>query len=502
MNQAKQNQGRNKGKRDAVRELTHGRDVTLSVGRWSRYLAAREAQAGGAFAEVLTGGDDAYDAAAWAGFSREVFAEAYGLGDTDQPLEQGEKPRGHEWVQNLHAHAKSLPEWDALCARVAGDPWAAGVAASGVISAAQDAVQAPTEDVDQLAAEKEFIQDLMDGGKTSPRHLRRMADVTRRLAAAQAEADAAAEQAQQAGAEIRTALRERIAELNGELDAMDTALRGLGAGDGSGMASRVAAPRAAVRDALQRNPKLARIAALAGRLKTRAITKQRTKVRPGAEELCDITQGNDLSRLVPSELANLAEPLTEALLYRRLMERSATCYELRGKEMRAQGPIIMVVDESGSMEGDRDELAKATAFALMEVAARQNRAFAYVRFADRVVGVDAFEKPRALKLDELLTFVTKFANGGTRIGSGLRRADDLLAAAAGPWKRADVVLVTDGASSDATEQLSAAKSIREKGAHIYGVAIGHGTSILKGVCDEEIQLTGDDSAKLDAIFAI
>lgn len=489
--------------RDAVQELKTGKDTTINVGRWTRYLAASEAREGGVFNDSLVSGEG--NDAAWAGFAREVFAKLYGLGETEGDIEADARPSGSEWVVKLHEHAESLPEWQALKARSQGDPWACGVAAGEALNVARGAVQAPTTDLDAAEAEAEFIRDLQQDGMTSPKHLRRLAEVNRSIEHARREAAEALEQAESAASGVRVALRSAIAGVNETLDQVDAALgtMGLGAGGGAGIASRVAAPRAEVRAALLANPKLLRVLQIAGRLKTKAIQKQRTKARPGAEELCDITVGADLARLVPAELGNLADETTEALLVRRLMERSATCYELRGREQKAEGPIVMVVDESFSMSGPRDETAKAIALAMMEIAARQNRPFAYVRFADRVVGVDRFESPRALKLDELLDFVTRFNGGGTRIGAALVRAADIMSERGKPWAKADVIIVSDGDShNDNDVQEHAVKRIKEAGAHVYGIFVATSRSFTRSLCDEVLDVTDANLENVDGLFAV
>lgn len=514
-------QGRTRrGKRDVVNELKTGRDTTVNVGRWTRYLAASEAKTGGVFGESLERSE--HTDAAWAGFARETFAKLYGLSETEGEIAEADRPAGHEWVTKLHQHAESLPEWQALKQRAAGDPWACGVAAGEALNVAREAgIEAPDEDLDGLQAEADFVKELSEGGMTSPKHLRRLAQVNRRIEIARREHAAAATQVAEAESEIRTALRATIASVNEKMDEMDEALSGLGmgAGNGAGLASRVNAPRSEVRAALLRNKKLMNVVRLAGRLKVRAIAKQRSKARPGAEELCDITMGADVSRLVPSELANLADEATEALLYRRLMERSAVCYEMRGRETKAEGPIIMVVDESGSMgcvgaNGcTRDEVAKAIALTMMELAARQNRPFAYVRFAERVVGVDMFPKPAQLPLAELEKFVMKFNGGGTAIGVGLREAGKLLVSAAqertatnkdaAPWSKADVILVSDGQSYDNEAQASAVKTIKGAGAHLYGLFIGNDRSkATEKLCDEVVLVDDTTIEQVDGLFSI
>jgi uncharacterized protein with von Willebrand factor type A (vWA) domain len=160
--------------------------------------------------------------------------------------------------------------------------------------------------------------------------------------------------------------------------------------------------------------------------------------------------GSDLARLLPSETVFLADADLEPLLYRKLIENAALEYELRGLETKAEGPIVLVVDESGSMSGTNDEWAKAVSLALMEVAARQNRVFAYVHFDNGVSRVDTFANPRSVALPELLDCVKHFTGGGTSIASGLQEADRIIGQAKEhrDFKRADVVLITDGADGD------------------------------------------------------
>ena len=66
-------------------------------------------------------------------------------------------------------------------------------------------------------------------------------------------------------------------------------------------------------------------------------------------------------------------PELELDTLRRIAERQALCREHHAVEPVGKGPIIVSVDESGSMEGEKAHTAKALALALAWVARRQRR---------------------------------------------------------------------------------------------------------------------------------
>lgn len=495
---------------DPIREMKDGRDTTMTVPRWDRFLASKEAEQGGTFGGALaTHGKSA----SWSAFARETFAKLYdsGLG---RALADEEKPAGHDWVGRLHESAEALPEWRALRERARRDSWACGVAAGEALNVLAQTVTPPETDPQAIQDELDFVKQMMqEGGKTTPKHLKRMAALQRQRDDAMAEHARASQMLAAKAASLRSAMRGAAQKAQETIAEYDDAMLTLGAGDGGGIMSKVAAPPAQLRNTLLRNAKLRKILKLAGRMKSAAIQKQRTKARPGREELCDVKLGSELDRLLPSELVNLAEEDTEALLFRKLIENGAMTYELRGKENKAEGPIILAVDESGSMSGDPDMWAKAVAIALMEIAARQNRPFAYVHFASSVCRVDEVPNPKSFKLEQLEELVSYFNGGGTRIAVALAHCADMLDKAATdrsgkPWKRADVILITDGESGDDVEQAKAIERIRAQSGHLYTCFIGHeSTDKCATMADEKMVINGDtirsgDPTKLDKMFSI
>jgi uncharacterized protein with von Willebrand factor type A (vWA) domain len=498
----------------AIGELKQGRDTTMQVPRWDRYQAESEARAEGHFHSAL---EAHADSPAWANFAREVFSKLYQSGTTsDLPIEQ--RPLGHEWIGQVHSMAEALPEWRALAARAARDSWACGVAAGEALSALAATVTPPKSDPQAEQDELDLLKDLGKDGQTSAKHLKRMAQKQRDVKEAQEEYARAQQLLAAKGPAVRSALRGAAMRAQEQINEFDEALMTMGAGDAPGIMSRIDAPRAQVIKTLRDNVKLRRIMKRAGRMKAAAIAKQRDKIRPGAEELCDIKPSGDIARLLPIELGMLATEDTEALLCRKLSEKQALTYELRGKEHAAEGPIIMMVDESGSMNGEPDEWAKSIAFAMMEIAARQNRSFIYGHFDTRVSRLDKVEKPRELSLKQICEMCTYFTGGGTYIGIALKTAAQLLEVAhrerdergLKPWKRADVVLITDGLSGDIEEQKDGIKRIQALGGHVYSFFVGcdPGNEEPCSVqADEKMTITyedikGGDPAKLGTIFSI
>lgn len=494
---------------DGPKEVRTGRDQTIAVSKWDRYQAGTEAAAGGSFGEAL----EQHKGPAWAGFAREVFTKLYGATEK-KPVPAEDRPQGSEWVEKLHDTAEALPEYRALRERARRDAWACGVAAGEALKVVAGQVQPPTQDPQQIQDELDFVKSLMageggEGKKTSPTHMRRLAALQRQLQAAKEEVGQATQMLAHRAPSIRSALRAGCVAANEAIDEMEGAMAALGAGEGSGFRSTVKLPPKVLRDALMKNDKLRRIAKLAGRMKAAAIAKQRTKARPGAEELCDVTAGDNLQRLLPVELGNLADETTEALLYRRLMEGSALNYELRGKEHRSEGPIILAVDESGSMSGAPDEWSKAVMCGLLEIAARQKRPAYLIHFDGGVTRVDEWLNPSEMTLASIEDAAMHFTGGGTSIGAALTEAADVMERNEGPWKRADVVLVTDGDSWDVEVQNKAIERIKNRGGHLYYVGIGQNPpEHLKAAADESLVLGREDCTKGDtskissAVFAI
>jgi hypothetical protein len=485
----------------AIEIMQGGADGAVRVGSWVRSLAVEEAQGGGAFGDSIT----RHDSAAWAGFAREVFGSLYGLGV--------EAVEGSSWAREILSQAESLPEWRALQARAEGDSWACGLAASQALDVLAPISTPPSEDAAQAREKAEALREALAENPTSERLFSKLSRAIGDLARAEKSDEDAAAQARESAAKIRSALRRAAASASEAVDEAQEALAGLGCSKEPGSKGQGKRPEAVA--ALRGSAKLRRIARLAGRLKAQAIAKQSTKADHGREELCDVECGDDLGRLLPSESVFLADSDLEAVLFRRLLERSALQYRLRGRDVEAQGPIVVAIDESGSMQGSRDEWAKAVALALLEIAQRQNRAFAVVPFSGKVGAIAEFRTPKSASLEEILSVLGGFMGGGTAIGAALAASAGLISAdserrltsGSKAWKKADVILITDGVDHDLSGISLGLDRVRDSGATLHAIAIG--CDLGKTISDRAASTTridhedlGGASPKVDAVFSI
>jgi uncharacterized protein YegL len=229
---------------------------------------------------------------------------------------------------------------------------------------------------------------------------------------------------------------------------------------------------------LRADPRLKRIAQLAGRFIRIAQQKRRTKVKHGAEEITDVELGNDIGRLLPVELVKLRHPRLHTLALRDLLERKAMQYALTGKERLGKGPLVLLLDRSGSMEGEKDTWSTAVALALMGLAHAERRTFAVVAFTDQIVFQAVVKPGEQLNGDALGLSCT----GGTNIDTAMTRGLDIIDRNPGPLHEADLVLVTDGASP--AERAVELKSQTSKlGVTVLGIGIGVERCHLEPWCD-------------------
>jgi uncharacterized protein with von Willebrand factor type A (vWA) domain len=191
------------------------------------------------------------------------------------------------------------------------------------------------------------------------------------------------------------------------------------------------------------DPTLRRICDLAGRYRRVAQSKQRQKLLHGVDDMVGVVLDGDLGRLLPHELARLALPEFEDDALRRLVERQAMCREYRSAEPVAKGPILVTVDESGSMQGDRVHTAKALALALAWVARQQRRWCGLVAYSgdtgERLLPLP----PGRWEEGALADWLTRFLGGGSDLDVPIAELPDYYHRLGAPPGVTDVLLLTD-----------------------------------------------------------
>ena len=227
-----------------------------------------------------------------------------------------------------------------------------------------------------------------------------------------------------------------------EVEEMREAVSALGMGPGAPGSNDPKAIATLFRR-VRSNPVLKRICELAGRYRRVAQSKQRTKATHGMDDLVGVEPGGDLGRLLPMELAKLGVPELELDTLRRLVERQTLCREYQSVEPAGGGPIIVCIDESGSMKGEPVATAKALALALAWVARHQKRWCAVVAYSggqpERVLALP----PDRWNEEALMDWLSEFINYGSDIDVPVREMPAIYAGLKAPAGKTDVLFITD-----------------------------------------------------------
>lgn len=249
---------------------------------------------------------------------------------------------------------------------------------------------------------------------------------------------------------------------------------------------------------LLRGSRLTRWAELIGRFRQMASGERARRVENTTGELVGVTLGNDLTRIVPAELAHLGLPELRAVFAARYAAEELMLYDSQGEQSTGQGAIIACVDTSHSMyEGGpggvtREAWAKACALALLDQAHRAGRDFVGILFssADQI-RVCRFPADEAAGIARVVDFAETFLGGGTSYQTPLSAASELLAEEFNDTARSrgDIVMITDD-ECDVTEEWTRGwnEAKRLLGFRVFGVAVGapraaEAGSVLDALCD-------------------
>lgn len=347
----------------------------------------------------------------------------------------------HIPVRQVISELLSLPELKTLRLNTVGDEF---VSAMGLL-ALRDVLTKAAERADAMREQADEAQGQQESADQAKADADASGDSTEAQEATEAQerADAARQQLQAAsealGAGLRQDLRRALTAANDEAEetAETGALYGIGPGEMQRMSFR---ERADLARRLS-SEKLRKFAALIGQFKALAAAEYRRRVTDVADEAVGIELGDDLTRLITQETINLATPELEDDFWRRYANRELQVKKLRGREHEGRGPMICVVDESGSMAGAGEMWSKGLALALLDQATKQKRDFHYIGFSHGPLREFDFPKGHA-KAGQIVDMAEGFLNGGTDFNAPMRRALDLIVGA--ELARPDIVFITDG----------------------------------------------------------
>jgi uncharacterized protein with von Willebrand factor type A (vWA) domain len=285
-----------------------------------------------------------------------------------------------------------------------------------------------------------------------------------------------------------------VAEARREVDELRDASAALGLGPGQPGSND---PRAIaeIYRRVRADPALRKISELAGRFRRVAASKQRQKVTHGLDDVVGVESGGDVGRLLPSELARLAVPELELDTLRRIVERQAQCREHHATEPAGKGPILVVCDESGSMEGPKVHTAKALALALAWVARQQRRWAGLIAYSggsgERLLALP----PGRWDESALCGWLGAFIGGGSDLDVPINELPRMYREIGAPAGVTDLVMVTDARCRITTDLRERFLDWR-RSARVRAVAlvVGSAPGDLEGVCDEVHRVNALDPA--------
>lgn len=206
-------------------------------------------------------------------------------------------------------------------------------------------------------------------------------------------------------------------------------------------------------------------------------------------QICDIGIGNEISSVLPSELALYKHPATKNLFKLKFVQKQLLQYKYenivqskksvtemekvqKAKREEKKGPILLCVDTSGSMQGTPEQVAKMVAFALTKIALKEERQCFLISFSTGIATMDLTEFKGANGITKLLEFLQISFHGGTDAGPALAHAVEKLGTEA--WQDADVLMISDfqmgNLPQDLVEQIKAAQ---EGGTKFHSLVIGN-----------------------------
>lgn len=380
-------------------------------------------------------------------FTQDLFSSLYQL----YPRFPEKASKGTEWAKKILDEMKDLPEYKqirdqgTLCNSFQSGLGATVLAEQFVESLPKTEQENPDEIQKRIDNINSLLEDLPES------------DLKNGFAEKAKDEEASIQASQDAWqgvtdgldpSDIRQALRQALTAAHEQIQKAEEEANAFGFGhqpgeDGYGGSAEL---KLQIAEKIRSSHKLQEIAKLAGRFRREARKEQANKKQPAKDEVTDIELGNDLGRLVPSELMKLGHPLTRLDFMRKYLERSLIQYKLEEVPKENRGPIIICVDNSSSMTMNNREIwSKAICLALLQIGIDQKRIVEVIHFDTLVQNKYVFDGKKKIDPRELVACCEYFSNGGTEFGPVLTEASrDILSAAKAKFEKADIIFITDG----------------------------------------------------------
>lgn len=303
--------------------------------------------------------------------------------------------------------------------------------------------------IDQYARENQDIKDMMDNISKAKKEREKIekaqeqnrdtSGLENKLEGILKDIKTSKENAQFAIGDMIDEMTNGLSEVSQMVDDVNNLLDGFGGQDEAKVRKLPYDQKIKLADSFRNSNKFKNICDMLGRM-TEMANKVGKKPSPYGHAVSDIGLGNKISKTLSSEKIKLTDKDLENDFYKKFVNKGLLEFKTDGTE-DGKGPIVICLDESGSMRGERIIWAKAFCIACIQIASKQKRDCRVITFSNNVDRVYDFDKKK-LDIDSLTIFCSRFSGGGTNFQDPLYKA--IKTVSESKYKKADILFVTDG----------------------------------------------------------
>lgn len=402
--------------------------------------------------------------------------------------------------------------WEKLRDSVSGDPLASMMGlstfCSEIIANLPEDVKEDLEKNQQAQQKQQQAQQKADQTNNDPNATpQQKAAAQKALQKAQQNAQQALQQAMnglgKSQAQMEAAAYHAVDKANKEMKENTENMQALGCGTGQKpMTKDDIKTIEKMKDMFKRNRRLKKLIDYIGSMK-RVISNEKKQSPYGRENIVSYKRREiDIDTIVPMELLGLCSPKGDPLRKLFLMKAADNAlmhYEYEGEASAGKGPMILLKDTSGSMSGDRFELATALEIAIVQQMVKEHRRCITVPFSGRD-NFEFFEVKENPNFMDVLDHASVNYGGGTEPYKPLEKAMDTILENQ-DFKKAGILIITDGEFFEPPKTFMEKLEKAKKNPGVYISAICLGSSDYFGRTGGELKRFANTVVNISDIYS-
>lgn len=245
-------------------------------------------------------------------------------------------------------------------------------------------------------------------------------------------------------------------------------------GRGKGLEEEISEQEIENRILRETPPGLIRLAKRIGRVGNIGVCSEGAFQTASKSDISGITIGDNLSALLPCEVALLSCPATQTSFYRRFVEKRLQVFASASVSSKPaihqDGPVIICLDTSGSMKGMKISVAAALTRAVTIIAQRRHRKVMVIKYSDghSLLAINNIHK----QIDELDNYLCSFDGMGNNENGLFQWIFNDILPKEKQFTSADILCVSDfGWTSIEDDTLSLISKAKGNGMLFYGLNI-------------------------------